>query len=417
MTCQGREQVDIKGLVSAIKEGKPINRFFTQIEDSRFAVTGGYLGSIHDTLYLVGGQKFQGRYNPIGPDHGPGFTQEYTDQIKKFTISHINGSNLKIEYYNSVTDTAILHRRDYNMVPQIAGNGNQSLVAFSGVFQKWDDIPYLNAVKITSSGHEEIQDFKQYFNHYHCAVAPIYSAENDEMNTLFFGGIARYYLDEQNNRIDDKDVPFVKTIAVVNRNSKNEMKEFVLEEIMPGYMGSGAEFFVNPDISSFENGIINYDSLPNDSTLIGYIYGGIESSADNIFFINNGTQSNASSNIYKVILIKSKTPVYVDASKVENKNNTLSIFPNPAKNVVNVSFELEKAQELTIHIYEMNGQRILQENFSKEQTTPGLNRFQFNLEGKSSCHKLIIRAESAEFSQSKAIIWQGTGGHRNGKGR
>lgn len=50
------------------------------------AVTGGRLNQINNTYFLVGGQRFTGRYNPMGPEHGPGFTQEYTNQIKQFQL-------------------------------------------------------------------------------------------------------------------------------------------------------------------------------------------------------------------------------------------------------------------------------------------------------------------------------------------
>ena len=87
------------------------------------AVTGGYLGLLNDEFYLVGGQRFMGRYNPMGPDFGPGFIQEYTNAIRRFRIADDGTERYAITDYEETVDTAELHRRDYNLVPQIFPNG------------------------------------------------------------------------------------------------------------------------------------------------------------------------------------------------------------------------------------------------------------------------------------------------------
>ncbi|MFT5648286.1 MAG: hypothetical protein ACI976_002985 [Aureispira sp.] len=61
--------------------GTAINSYFKQITDNIFAVTGGQLGKIESTFYLVGGHRFDGRYNPMG---NTTYTQTYTDKIQKF---------------------------------------------------------------------------------------------------------------------------------------------------------------------------------------------------------------------------------------------------------------------------------------------------------------------------------------------
>jgi hypothetical protein len=78
--------IHVSGLMSAIQANQPITTFFKQIEDDIFAVTGGHLKKLNNLFYLVGGHRFDGRYNPHGPDHGPGFSQTYTNQIRKFTL-------------------------------------------------------------------------------------------------------------------------------------------------------------------------------------------------------------------------------------------------------------------------------------------------------------------------------------------
>ena len=53
-----------------------------------------------------------------------------------------------------------------------------------------------------------------------------------------------------------------------------------------------------------ENDILNFKNLKKGNNLVGYIYGGIESTKENIFFNNNGSQSKASSKVFKVYIYK-----------------------------------------------------------------------------------------------------------------
>ncbi|MEN9001406.1 MAG: hypothetical protein ABF242_03730, partial [Flavobacteriales bacterium] len=218
--------VNVSATINAVINGTSFTSNFRQITDSKFQVTGGRLEKINSTFYLVGGHKFLGRYNPMGPTHGPGFTQEYTNQIRKFTITD-NGTLLAVNHLPAITDTNELHRRDYNVVPQIMPSGEEGLTAFSGVFQKTVNLPFLNCVNIDSSGYTVNNSFSQYYNHYHCAVLPIYSDYYQEMNTVFFGGIAQYY-DVGGVLTQDNNVPFVNTIARVSRDASGNMAEYKL---------------------------------------------------------------------------------------------------------------------------------------------------------------------------------------------
>lgn len=59
------------------------------------------------------------------------------------------------------------------------------ITAFSGVFQKTANLPFLNAVDIDANGHRPILDFSQYYNHYHCAYLATYSENDNEMHNIF----------------------------------------------------------------------------------------------------------------------------------------------------------------------------------------------------------------------------------------
>jgi len=296
--------IDIDGLSKAIIEGSNISSFFRQITDSNLAVTGGQLGLLNDTFYLCGGQYFEGRYNPMGPDHGPGFTQEYTNEIRTFKIED-DGVNLSINDYSAEKDPENLHRRDYNMVPQIFPDLTKGFTMFSGVFQYDANIPWLTSVDVNENGYKVNSDFNQYLSQYHSAKVPVYNSEKNEMITIFFGGLSQYQYDNKGDLIKDDQVPFVKTISMITRHQDGSMTEKDLGIKMPIFLGAGAEFIPISNKDFFlENEIVNLNSLKQEKTLIGYIYGGIESSKENIFFRNNGTQSIASNQAFKVYLTK-----------------------------------------------------------------------------------------------------------------
>lgn len=348
--------IDLPGVMAAIKNGTSITPFFQQLTDERFRITGGRMGKIGDVYYLVGGQKFIGRYNPMGPNNGPGFIQEYTNQVRRFTLTEVNGE-LTLQPLESWTDAEQLHRRDYNLFPQIFPDGTEGYTAFSGVFQYDANLPFLNSVDIRESGYMVNYDFLQYYNHYHCAGIPMYSTEANEMNTLFFGGIAQFYL-ENGERIRDDEVPFVKTIANVKRKASGEMEETVLPQELPTFLGTGAEFILAPNIPTYDNGVIRLDDLPNsDSLLIGYIYGGIRSEAANIFFINDGTQSIATSGIFAVYLLGEITnPV---RSSPSQGRLPLRLFPNPVKNTFTLEFDLPRSfATLNLEVIDAAGRKV-----------------------------------------------------------
>lgn len=345
--------IDVPSVINAVIAGTSFTNYFRQISDIQFAVTGGHLKKINNTFYLIGGNKFDGNYNPMG---NPTYTQVYTDAIRKFNLSD-NGTNIKINHLPTITDATNLHRRDYNAVPQILPNGTEGITAFSGVFQPTVDLPFLNCVNIDSTSYAANNTFQQYYNHYHCAVLPLYSVSNNEMHNVFFGGIAQYY-DSFGILVQDNNVPFVKTIARVTRNSGGTMAEYKLPVEMPGLLGAGAEFIPIVSVPQFNNEVFKLDDLTADSTLVGYIYGGISSTAANIFFTNTGTQSSASSQIFKVYIIKNLTVGIHNLNEQSIGTLKMHVFPNPNEGNFVVKFHLNKIVETKISLYSINGKKI-----------------------------------------------------------
>lgn len=352
--------IDVPQCIDAVISNANIETHFRQIEDSLFQVSGGKLKRIDDTFYLLGGHLFIGMYNPVGPDFAMTFVQEYTNAIRPFTLED-DGSIITINHLESYIDTLNLHRRDYNAEAQIMPDGSEGITMFSGVFQIDADLPFLNSVNVTKDGYKVNNDFEQLYNHYHCPVLNLHSAQKNEMHSVFFGGLAQFYDDDEGKLVQDDQVPFVKTIARVSRDKDGVMTEKKLAIEMPSLLGTGAEFIPNPDFPHYKNGVFHLDSLGEEKQLIGYIYGGISSTAANIFFINDGTLSEASSQIFKVYISPEGSAAIDDKEFIQN----IELYPNPSVGIINIRWSAVSNEAVTLTIFDMGGKVL-----HKQETLP-----------------------------------------------
>ncbi|WP_294671274.1 T9SS type A sorting domain-containing protein [uncultured Fluviicola sp.] len=400
ITYPNLSAVKVPDVIDAIINGTSFASSFRQVTDTLFAVTGGYLNKINNTFYLTGGQKFIGRYNPMGPTHGPGFIQEYTNASRKFTLSD-DGVTLSVTHLAAIHDPANLHRRDYNVVPQIMPAGQEGLTAFSGVFQVNADLPFLNCVNIDSTGHTVNNAFSQYYNHYHCAHIPLYSASNNEMHTVFFGGIAQYY-DSLGVLVQDNNVPFVKTIARVTRNASGTMAEYKLPVEMPALLGAGSEFIPIETVPHYDNDVLKLDDFTTDTTLVGFIYGGISSTAANIFFTNTGTESSASSQLFKVYVIQNSTLGIHNLNDQSTGTLKIQVFPNPNDGNFVVKFHLNKPEETKISLYHVDGKKI--EERVLTDLVPGENTFQRKIRNLDKGGTYILTIETPHEKATQRIV-------------
>jgi hypothetical protein len=352
--------INVSGVINAIINGNSISSFFKQITDTAFAVTGGHLDHLNDTFYLVGGQRFDGRYNPMG---NPTYTQTYTNQIRKFMVNN-SGSQLSFSGYTAITDPVHLHRRDYNLLPQIFPDGQQGFTISSGVFQINVDLPFLYPVDITANGYTPQTTFNQYLSNYHSAYACLYDSSSNAMHSLFFGGMSQYYY-SNNTLIQDNQVPFVKTISRVTRDSSGNLNEYQLPVEMPALRGSSAEFIYNTTLPHYESHVIKLSSINQDSILIGHIYGGIYSPQLNPFSSNQTSVTSADTTIYEVWLIRNQT-AGTNESAIDGKNpHDITVFPNPAKEKLNVRFNLNQPTDVAYFITNANGQIVKEETFKR----------------------------------------------------
>ena len=328
---------------SILSNTSPAISLVAAIEDDLFAVTGGKLLELNDVFYLTVGQRFEGKYNPIGPDHGPGFTQQYTESIRRFTLD----SQWNVQWLSAWTDAALLHRRDLNVLPMRSSGGEEQCTIYAGVFQPTLDIPYINAIHVSPQGFNEIPNFAQYYNHYHCATISMYDSIQNSNSHYFFGGISHYY-DSVGVLVQNNNVPFVRTIAKVVHFSDGSVQEYLLPVQMPGYLGSGAEFLPLHGIPSYENEIIKSPLLQGDSVLIGYVYGGINSSGKNIFWNNEGDLSTASPLWFEVYYHPSEN---TSVQNMQSSNGVqLQVYPNPFTNEFHVQFTLLQMPKKPIEI-------------------------------------------------------------------
>ncbi len=367
--------VNIPSLVYAVVNNNSIVPYFRQISDSSLQVCGGRLEKIDSIYYLVFGHSFEGTYNVS--DTLGFFIQHYTNQIRKFQIQD-DGVNLSI--YNSIviTDTANFRRRDYNLVPQIFPNGEFGLTAFSGVFQQGINLPYLNTIDIKSSGFNVVPGFNQNLSQYHCAVLPIYNSVDNNMYSVFFGGMSMYRLDTLSNMlVTDSLIPFTKTISMIRRDALGVMIEYKLPIEWPTYLGTDAYFIPNNSISLYNNQIVNLDSI-FQKTLVGFIVGGIESPDSNIAE-SGASVSHASSRIYKVYVNLPND--YIEYLGVIEPVS-LNCYPNPFKGKIN--FDLVVSRNNAVEISVMNENGLAIETLINKNLNKGKYSFQWNAKHLSS---------------------------------
>lgn len=350
ITFPNLTSIHVSGLINAIVNNQDITEFFKQIEDNNFAVTGGQLGKIDNYFYLVGGHRFDGNYNPM---NHPTFIQEYTDEIRKFTIDN-SGSQLDYGNYSTLNDPVHLHRRDYNLLPQQFSNGTNGYTISSGVFQLTADLPYLYPVEMNSTGINPITSFNQYLSNYHSATANLYDPTYNEMYHLFFGGMSQYYY-SNGTLVQDNLVPFVKTISLLVRNSDGSLSEFALPIEMPNLSGSSAEFIMNQNLPNYNNEILKLDEITENNFVIGYIFGGITSPTRNPFNSNQTSLTDASPVIYEVTL--SRNPL--ELQEIDGSNPfQLTVYPNPTKGNISIQLNQYPNSRCEYFISDLNGKLI-----------------------------------------------------------
>jgi hypothetical protein len=136
------------------------------------------------------------------------------------------------------------------------------------------------------------------------------------------------------------------------------MAEYKLPVEMPALLGAGSEFIPVESLPKFRNEVLKIDDFTDDTTLVGYIYGGISSTAANIFFTNTGSQSSASSQIFKVFVIKNSTVGIHKLNTQSTGTLQLQVYPNPNDGNFTIKFNLKTKSEVKVTILDANGKLI-----------------------------------------------------------
>ncbi|MDO8896527.1 MAG: hypothetical protein Q7V19_02670, partial [Bacteroidales bacterium] len=389
--------VTVSSAIIAIMNGSPLQSSFKQTTNEIFAVTGGYLGKIDDTYYLVGGHRFDGRYNPVG---GATYSQQYTNQIQKFQLNNSETSPV-YSNYSALTDPVHLRRRDYNLLPQIFPDGQEGYTISSGVFQSGSDLPFLYPVDIKSDGYNPRTEFNQYLSHYHSAKVSLFDSINNENHSLFFGGMSQYYY-QNGALIQDNLVPFVNTISRLTRHADNSFTEYQLPISMPGFRGSSAEFIVNTDLPQYSSTLIKLNEIEQDTILLGYILGGIYSPSLNPFANNQTNTTSADPSLFAVYMYKDVVSAVqaIDGSSPYR----IKILLNPVQSFINIAVAGKEAAEIRYFLNDMQGKIILQGMI--EPTAAGFQtyRIAFNKDIKPQIMSLTLVFDNKYYHTEKVIV-------------
>jgi hypothetical protein len=336
--------IRIDSMIDAVMNNTSIAPYIRQITDTNFRVCGGALGKIGNAYYLAFGHDFQGRYTDPPT---PLFTQVYSRELKKFNIAD-NGSVFSITNYTEQTDTNNFHRRDLNVVPEIMPNGDEALGVYAGVFRKNVNLPWLEPLRITSTG-VSVGTYQQQMNHYTCANIPIYDSVTQKMYVTFFGGISLNDYSPQSNTISmDTLVPFVADITTFRKDPNGYMEETVLPLQMPGLLGSNAQFVQREDIPVYTNGVIRFRDLPNTRTLAGYMFGGIRATGTNLM------PSTANDTVYRVFITPDFLPGYTGSELI----GSFRTFPNPFTGSTRIVFQLKGESAVRLEAFDITGKKM-----------------------------------------------------------
>lgn len=334
----------VSAVIDAVKTGQLSNDLFQRFEDNQFAVCGGQLNKIGNTWFLVGGHRFDGRYNPR---NGPSFVQSYTNAARRFELR-----GQKIHFLDAITHEEWLHKRDYNLVKVPAANNSYELLALSGVFQVDFDLPFQTITRIGADGSLSLQPtFRQFYNHYECPEVVVHDPSTKRTHLFMMGGIAQYY-DTLGMPLQDDNVPFVSTLSRLDVLPDGKIEEWLIDGAMPQLLGAGSAFVPNKG-SSWDGAIFQWDTTAPDSLFVGYLIGGIVPKARNIFWVNEGMESVAVPTVYSVRLVKSTTMGRLNTYATNPLN--VELLKHGKKDRYMVFFDLQEDAPVTVTFTDPNG--------------------------------------------------------------
>jgi hypothetical protein len=396
--------IQVSALMDAVIQGTPINAYFKQITNQNFAITGGQMGKIGDDFIVVGGHRFDGRYNPMG---NPTYTQSYTNQVRRFKINN-SGSSIIISDYRTDTDPTHLRRRDYNLIPQLLPGGKFGYTISAGVFQPQADLPFLYPVDITDSTYIPHTNFEQYLSHYHGSKVALYDSSTSSNYSIFLGGMSQYYFNDATGQLtQDNNVPFVKTISLLTRDGNGTFHEHAFGTQMPALQGASSEFIHNKHLPMHESKLIWLHQIPDDTILLGHMVGGIFSPSLNPFSQNQTSTTSADPAIFAVYLINESD---VSLTKIDSKPKfNLRVAPNPASSEIHFSVANEDVVEVKYTLTDISGKTL----FSASKTIMPYEEVYVEIPAGTANQmvSLTVLIDSKHYSTQKVRVHKGRNKH------
>lgn len=312
--------IDVPAVIRGVqaRDAGAIAAGIVTIQDERMRVTGGGLKMIGDTFYLVFGQNYDSIYKG-------GYTGKYTEQVRSFHIANVGGV-VQIQNYRAYGDpggggpASQWHRRDLNVVETVYADGNPGIAVYGGVFTPQGGA-WLNPMYIASgAGSASItldQQFAMRMSPYECAQVLMYDPASRTMYTTLLGGITFWYYDQAGQLVQssiDNWMPWTAAITTLARAPNGATREVVQPATMqmPQRMGGNAVFVPAPGLATWAgtHEVLDYGRLPaGDRVLVGWMYGGIWSTADQASEFN---PTFANAKVYEVWM--NRTPGAVSAS-------------------------------------------------------------------------------------------------------
>ncbi|HLK17082.1 MAG TPA: hypothetical protein VKT78_19915 [Fimbriimonadaceae bacterium] len=324
-------RVDVPGLIKAITTAAPIASFFAQSPglDNRLKVSGGALKYASNVFYLVFGQDFAGDYSVQNRDYNRagGQFQKYTEKIRAFTLN----PDLSIKDFNLIDGgydpNLPYHRRDLNVVDIIESDGiTPGAMVYGGVFLAGQVGGHTSPIEVgfsstpaTVTAHV-FSGFKQALNHYDCAHVTLFDQASSTCYTTLFGGISQYHYDSKTGtlvrdalNLPVDGLPFIDTISTIGYGPNSAFSQYIQPTPLPGLIGTDAHFLADPDLESkgqvYPNGVIKLAGLTG-KTLVGYMYGGIESAGSYSGLVTDKNPPTwASSRLFQIYVTPERTAV------------------------------------------------------------------------------------------------------------
>lgn len=295
--------INIPMVISSILNGGDPSPFIATLEDPRFAVTGGMIRKINDNYYLVMGQNYDTIYVN-------GITGQYTEEIRRYNATFV-GQTITVTNYQAIQN-AEFHRRDLNVLEAVRTDRSVGINVFAGVFKPnaqfgtaWTN-PVLIDEDASGATTYKIDTFTQQFNAYDCGHILMFDTGTNTMYTTLLGGITNAGLDASGKVVPPNGfLPFSKYISTIAQYSDGSTKEYPqASPLLPGFIGASGDLVLNgalPKMSGTTT-VLDYAQLPAGDNLIGWYYGGINSTAEQTNAVSN--PSFASATIYEVHLMK-----------------------------------------------------------------------------------------------------------------